>query len=300
MHFTRSFNELMRTLVDRGRGWLCVSVQYHIHGVVLRSEEPSGAGLSDIAHCSRLHSPGGIGETLEEAPCLPHDTGWHSRCAVHVSGLGFCFAWLLSFLMRGVSQLVDREDGQREVTAKEGASVAFKFKCPFIEVSARSGEGVLECFDTLVTEVRKHKLWQLKVQQAGGGGSKSTPAEPTPSIPTAPPPPPAAIGEGSLERWSSKSKKWKRAHYMVQGGRLLEYEVKNGSKLEEFTLHRVQVTEYEPEKTQNTLRIAWPNQTIELILKVLSIICTSVTCAYFELILKVLFPLSVLWSLVLT
>eukprot|EP01119_Soliformovum_irregulare_P015780 TRINITY_DN4499_c0_g1_i2.p1 TRINITY_DN4499_c0_g1~~TRINITY_DN4499_c0_g1_i2.p1 ORF type:complete len:734 (-),score=179.05 TRINITY_DN4499_c0_g1_i2:52-2253(-) len=52
---------------------------------------------------------------------------------------------------------VDNEE-HREVTQKEGLSVAYKYKCPFVEVSAKTGENVDMIFQEIVREVRKARL----------------------------------------------------------------------------------------------------------------------------------------------
>lgn len=47
---------------------------------------------------------------------------------------------------------------KREVTSKEGASIAYKFKCPFLEVSSLTGENVDQVFQSIVKEIRRFKL----------------------------------------------------------------------------------------------------------------------------------------------
>lgn len=49
------------------------------------------------------------------------------------------------------------DESARQVTTKEGLSIGYRYKCPFIEVSAKTGVNVNEAFELLANEVRKFK-----------------------------------------------------------------------------------------------------------------------------------------------
>ncbi len=63
------------------------------------------------------------------------------------------------------NDLADVPDPVRAVTEKEGRSVAYRYKCPFVEVSAKSGANIKTIFESLVKEVRKYKVEQLEVEK---------------------------------------------------------------------------------------------------------------------------------------
>jgi len=46
---------------------------------------------------------------------------------------------------------------ERTVTSKEGLSVAYRYKCPYVEVSSLTGEHVQQAFVEIVREVRKYR-----------------------------------------------------------------------------------------------------------------------------------------------
>ena len=51
------------------------------------------------------------------------------------------------------------------VTEKEGRSVAYRYRCPFIEVSAKTGKNVDKMFQSVVREIRQYKIEQWQQDQ---------------------------------------------------------------------------------------------------------------------------------------
>lgn len=60
---------------------------------------------------------------------------------------------------------MDLEDKHRAVTTKEGLSVAYRYKCGFVEASSKSGENVDEIFQEIVREIRKFKAKQYREEK---------------------------------------------------------------------------------------------------------------------------------------
>lgn len=50
----------------------------------------------------------------------------------------------------------------RQITAKEGLSVAYRYKCPFLEVSSKTGENIDQVFQNIVREIRKSRAIKKK------------------------------------------------------------------------------------------------------------------------------------------
>eukprot|EP01114_Cavostelium_apophysatum_P024670 TRINITY_DN972_c0_g2_i1.p1 TRINITY_DN972_c0_g2~~TRINITY_DN972_c0_g2_i1.p1 ORF type:complete len:1016 (-),score=241.85 TRINITY_DN972_c0_g2_i1:3-3050(-) len=66
-------------------------------------------------------------------------------------------------------------ESQRQITTKEGLSVAYRYKCPFVEVSAKTGENVTEAFHTAVRECRKARAAQDEVLRREKNGKLDNP-----------------------------------------------------------------------------------------------------------------------------
>ena len=68
---------------------------------------------------------------------------------------------------------------EREVSREEGAALARKFGCEFLETSAKTAQNVERLFTNLVRTLRNHK----ESQSSAAGFSPSLPTSPTPGFP---------------------------------------------------------------------------------------------------------------------
>ncbi len=55
--------------------------------------------------------------------------------------------------------LADLPEANHVVTEKEGRSVAYRFRCPFVEVSAKTGKKVDEVFQSVVKVPPFYNNW---------------------------------------------------------------------------------------------------------------------------------------------
>ncbi|KAJ3448654.1 centaurin/arf [Anaeramoeba flamelloides] len=56
------------------------------------------------------------------------------------------------------------DETNRKVTTKEGKSLAYTFSCPFLEVSSKNGEGVVNAFNEIIREIKNHR--QKKIEES--------------------------------------------------------------------------------------------------------------------------------------
>ena len=68
---------------------------------------------------------------------------------------------------------------EREVSREEGAALARKFGCEFLETSAKTAQNVERLFTNLVRTLRMHK----ETQSLAAGFPQVLPAPPTPGLP---------------------------------------------------------------------------------------------------------------------
>ena len=71
-----------------------------------------------------------------------------------------CAFWLFQVVVGNKSDL----DADRQVSTKEGRSIADEFGLPFIETSAKTGENVAAAFETLIRSIPRTNI-EYKVCQ---------------------------------------------------------------------------------------------------------------------------------------
>jgi hypothetical protein len=59
------------------------------------------------------------------------------------------------------------EDEKRSITQKEGMSIAYRYKCPFVEVSAKTGENVDALFTSIVQEAIRYRSMTPQTPKKG-------------------------------------------------------------------------------------------------------------------------------------
>ncbi len=62
---------------------------------------------------------------------------------------------------------------QRQVITKEGMSVAYRWRCPFVEVSSKTKENVSVAFEMLIREIRKTRYEDFMKQNTKALSKKS-------------------------------------------------------------------------------------------------------------------------------